>query len=183
MCKDLRRGRERASITFLDLDNIRVLSITHRPTVYSYFRVSFFFFFFSFFLIYIPSVTKLGNCTVLPRDHLAEILPRRRSFVLSWDQRWKSVARKGVLRRYLHVSSDKRLRKIFSIRILRRGIHNALRSDYPELRIYNPDLPGNSLIDKRLLWKTCYFVPFARPVLRFELEKARVSHFQRHNAK
>lgn len=43
MCKDLRRGRERASITFLDLDNIRVLSITHRPTVYSYFRVSFFF--------------------------------------------------------------------------------------------------------------------------------------------
>lgn len=48
MCKDLRRGRERASITFLDLDNIRVLSITHRPTVYSYFRVSFFFSFPSF---------------------------------------------------------------------------------------------------------------------------------------
>ena len=56
MCKDLRRGRERASITFLDLDNIRVLSITHRPTVYSYFRVSFFFFFFSFFLSFFLSL-------------------------------------------------------------------------------------------------------------------------------
>lgn len=61
MCKDLRRGRERASITFLDLDNIRVLSITHRPTVYSYFRVSFFFFFCLSFFLSFPSFFSPGE--------------------------------------------------------------------------------------------------------------------------